>query len=92
MIKKNSSISAETAAALSGDAIKEETAKAALRVRSEKKTNITYFVSIATHRRLKQRALDRNTSLQQLLDEALDAYFAQQGEPPIERIESVRRG
>jgi hypothetical protein len=53
------------------------------------KTNITYFVSLATHKRLKQHALDNNTSLQQILDEALDTYFSVRGLPPIDRTLSL---
>jgi hypothetical protein len=90
MSKKPANISAETLSSLKVDAIETGTAKAEPRVKSEKKTNITYFVSLTTHRRLKQHALDHNTSLQQILDEALDTYFAARGEPPIERIESAR--
>ncbi len=91
MSKKPGNITAETAAALAEDAIHTNIAKAAPRVTGEKKTNITYFVSLATHKRLKQHALDNNTSLQQILDEALDTYFAAKGEPPIERIPSARK-
>lgn len=49
------------------------------------KTNITYFVTLATHRRMKQYALDNNTSLQQMLDEAVDMLFAAHGEAAIEK-------
>lgn len=91
MSKKPVNISDETAAALGAGAIDTGTAKAEPRVKSEKKTNITYFVSLTTHKRLKQHALDNNTSLQQILDEALDTYFAAKGELPIERIPSVRK-
>ena len=69
-----------------------ETAKAAPRVKmkpEKAKTNITNFVSLATHKRLKQHALDNNTSLQQILDEALDTYFSVRGLPPIERTLSL---
>jgi len=86
-------ISAETYAALDGNAISTETAKAAPRVKlnaDKRKTNITYFVSLPTHKRLKQHALDTNTSLQQILDEALDEYFSIRGMPPIEKIPPMK--
>ena len=95
MSKKPSTfgVSAETTAALGGDAISTETAKARPQVKmspEKTKTNITYFVSLATHKRLKQHALDSNTSLQQILDEALDTYFSVRGLPPIERATGGR--
>lgn len=49
------------------------------------RTNITYFVTLGTHKRMKQYALDNNTSLQQMLDEAVDLLFAAKGEQPIEK-------
>ncbi len=90
MIKKSSAMTSETYAALDEGNIRTETAKAGLRVKGKTKTNITYFVSLATHKRLKQLALDGNTSLQQILDEALDAYFAARGLDPIERATGAR--
>ena len=51
------------------------------RVISEKKTNITFFLARSTHTRLKQLALERNTSLQQLVAEAVDNWLAGQSEP-----------
>lgn len=95
MSRKPSSanISAETFAALEGNAISAETVKAAPRVKlkpEKTKTNITYFVSLPTHKRLKQHALDTNTSLQQILDEALDTYFSVRGLPPIERATGAK--
>jgi hypothetical protein len=74
-------------------AIPAGTAKAGARVKmkpEKTKTNITYFVSLATHRRLKQHALDNNTSLQQILDEALDMYCSVHALPPIERATGAK--
>lgn len=73
--------------ALNTSAEMRETYKAQPRVtpkaRARGKTNITYFVEIGTHRRLKELALARDTSLQQLLDEAVDEWLARQLEDPI---------
>jgi len=46
------------------------------RVQNTDKTNITYFVSPEMHMILKRAAVDHNTSLQQLIDEAVDLLFA----------------
>lgn len=46
--------------------------------------NMTFFMSVATHGRLKALALERNTSLQQLVAQALDKWLAEQAEPPFE--------
>jgi len=46
------------------------------RVQNTDKTNITYFVSPEMHMTLKRAAVDHNTSLQQLIDEAVDLLFA----------------
>jgi hypothetical protein len=40
------------------------------------KTNITYYLTLPMHRKLKHLAVDHNMSLQQLLDEALEMLFA----------------
>ena len=44
-------------------------------------SNITFFLAISTRNRLKEIALARGTSLQQLLAEALDDWLANNGEP-----------
>ncbi len=49
------------------------------RVTAKNKTNITYFVTIPMHQKLKRAAVDHNTSLQQLLNEALGLLFAKYG-------------
>jgi len=46
------------------------------RVQKTDRTNITYFVSPKMHLVMKRAAVDHNTSLQQLLDEAVDLLFA----------------
>lgn len=48
--------------------------------------NINYWISIPTHRRMKQYALENGTTLQDMLNEAMDLFFADKGEPPIERL------
>ncbi len=77
-----------TVAGISKDAAEAVPYKARDRVKprlDKTKTNITYFVTLATHRRMKQFALDNNTSLQQMLDEAVDMLFAAHGESAIEK-------
>ncbi len=49
------------------------------RVPTKDKTNITYFVTLPMHQKLKRAALDHNTSMQQLLDEAMGLLFAKYG-------------
>jgi hypothetical protein len=49
-------------------------------------TNITYYLSTATHRRLKRFGLDNDMTLQAIIDEALDEYFEGRGLPRLERI------
>jgi hypothetical protein len=60
-------------------------------VGSDNKTNITYFVKLEMHRLLKQAAVDRNTSLQELMNEALDLLFAKYGFGPFEPVPSRKR-
>ena len=67
-----------------GPAIGPARVKAAQRVRSQNRTNITYFMSRTMHQKLKRAAVDHNTSLQQLLDEAVDLLFAEYGLGPLE--------
>ena len=63
-----------------------ETFKAKPRIKAGKnKTNITYFVSLPTHRRLKEVAFARGTSLQQIIDEAVDEWLARHLEDPIDK-------
>jgi hypothetical protein len=49
------------------------------RAPTKDKTNITYFMTLPMHRKLKRTALDHNTSMQQLLDEAMGLLFAKYG-------------
>jgi hypothetical protein len=48
--------------------------------------NISYFVTPATRKRLRQYALDHDTSLQSILDDALDDYCVAHGLGAIERV------
>jgi predicted HicB family RNase H-like nuclease len=59
-------------------------AKAPLKV-EERPTvvGMTFYIPKPTHRRMKQIALDRETSLQKLVEEALDMWLAAQGEAPF---------
>ena len=49
------------------------------RTPTKDKTNITYFMTIPSHQKLKRAALDHDTSMQQLLDEAVALLFAKYG-------------
>lgn len=69
-----------------GDAKKPKKHQLRRMVRSGRPTtNITYFVTLATHRRLKEYAFANNTSLQQVMDEAVDLLFTSKDEPQIEK-------
>jgi hypothetical protein len=45
------------------------------------RTNMTFFMSISTHRRLRELALMRGISMQQLVAEFVDKGLAGAGEP-----------
>ena len=45
-----------------------------------KKIGMTFFMAPTTHTRMKELALARKTSLQQLVAEAVDEWLANQGE------------
>jgi hypothetical protein len=47
------------------------------------KVAATFYIPRPTHRRLKEMALARSTSLQQLLEEAVDEWLGRSGEPPF---------
>jgi hypothetical protein len=49
------------------------------RVTKEDRTNITFFLARTTHTKLKEMALARNLSLQQLLAVAVDEFLARAG-------------
>ena len=42
---------------------------------------MTFFMAVSTHKQLKRIALERNTSLQQLVAEAVDQWLANQNDP-----------
>ena len=70
-----------------GKASEKQTYKAENRIKNpdSDKQNITYFVTRATHRRMKSYALDNNVSMQAMINEAMDLFFAEKGEPPIDK-------
>lgn len=51
---------------------------------SKGKYSMTFFLPRPTAMRMKAIALDRNTSLQQLVAEAVDEWLAKRGEPPFQ--------
>jgi predicted DNA-binding ribbon-helix-helix protein len=54
---------------------------AASRIKRTDKVGMTFYMSPATHTRMKEMATGRKTSLQQLVAEAVDEWFARQSEP-----------
>ncbi|MGA7329356.1 MAG: ribbon-helix-helix domain-containing protein [Rhodomicrobium sp.] len=75
---------ADVAAALSGMGAAKETLRAPTRGRPDRPyVSQTFFVPRETHGRLKELAAKRNISVQMLLAEAVDAWLAEQGEPPF---------
>jgi hypothetical protein len=54
---------------------------AASRVKRTDKIGMTFYMSPATHTQMKELALGRKTSLQQLVAEAVDEWFLRQSEP-----------
>lgn len=44
---------------------------------------LPFWVPIAAHKQLRLMAVDRDTTQQELLTEALNAYFKLHGKPPI---------
>lgn len=70
---------------LGEEGTKRKTLKAQPRVNvSANKIGMTFFMSPATHTRMKEMALSRKTSLQQLVAEAVDEWLANQGEPEFQ--------
>jgi hypothetical protein len=49
----------------------------------KKKTNITFFLALSTHKRLKEIALERNTSLQQIVAQAVDEWLAREADGAV---------
>jgi hypothetical protein len=77
-------ISSELQNALSSVAAPRSTKVATTRGRPEKdKVAATFYIPRPTHKRLKSMALERSTSLQQLLEEAVDEWLQRQSEPPF---------
>jgi rRNA processing protein Krr1/Pno1 len=72
-------VSDETAAALGQEAKTYEARKKVQDKKGKGRTNITYYMEIETHRRLKQYAFEKNTSMQQVITQALDEFFASKG-------------
>jgi len=61
-------------------------AVASAKKQAKTKQNINYWISLTTHRRMKQYALENGVTLQNMLNEAMDLFFADKGEPPIDRL------
>ena len=80
---KAKGLSAET---MSGAADTDRpTLAAKTRGKPEKRNaSMTFFIPRPTHERMRAIALGRNTSLQQLVAEAVDEWLAKRGEPPFE--------
>lgn len=53
------------------------------KTREKGKTNMTFFMSLSTHRALKELAHARGISLQQLVAEFVDKGLAEAGEAPF---------
>jgi K+/H+ antiporter YhaU regulatory subunit KhtT len=49
---------------------------------------VTLFLSEETHKQLKQHSLDERTSMQRILEEALDDYFAKKSLSPLVKAPS----
>jgi hypothetical protein len=49
------------------------------RVRTTGRTNLTYYTRVDMHLKLRRLAADHNTSMQQLVDEAVGMLFAKYG-------------
>jgi hypothetical protein len=77
-------LGADLQGALSSVAAPRATKVAETRGRPDKdKVAATFYVPRPTHKRLKEMALARSTSLQQLLEEAVDEWLQRAGEPPF---------
>ena len=82
-MSKGKGLSAETISGASG--IDRAPLTAQIRGEPSKaKYSMTFFMPRPTARRMKAIALERNTSLQQLVAEAVDEWLAKRGEPPFE--------
>lgn len=54
-------------------------------VKASKRAHVTYYVTLKTHRRMRQYSVEHGVSLQAMLNEAMDLFFAAKGEPPIDK-------
>jgi hypothetical protein len=80
--KKEHVISSELTDALGEIAMPRATKAASVKGKPERdKVSSTFYIPRATHKWLKQTAMDRNTSLQQLLEEAVDEWLARNNGP-----------
>jgi hypothetical protein len=57
----------------------------------ERAAATTLYLMPADHRRLRKLAIDRDTSMQTLILDALDLLLARENEPPVERWETRRK-
>lgn len=60
------------------------THKAVRKTAGKDRVGMTFYMSPATHKRMKDIASERQTALQQLVAEAVDEWLARQGEPAYE--------
>ena len=74
----------ELEAALSSEETQRKTHKAERKVAGHNKIGMTFYMAPSTHKRLKDIASERQTSLQQLVAEALDEWFARKNEPAFQ--------
>jgi len=82
--KQEHILGAELQSALTSVAAPRATKVAETRGRPDKdKVAATFYIPRPTHKRLKEMALARSTSLQQLLEEAVDQWLQRAGEPPF---------
>lgn len=58
-------------------------AQSRLKADGEADVSATFFIPRPTHKRMREIALDRNTSLQQLMAEAVDLWLKTNGEGPF---------
>ena len=59
--------------------------------RERGRTNVTWFVGINSHYRLKEMTLEKDTTLQQIINEAMNDWLVKEGEKPLESI-SFKKG
>jgi hypothetical protein len=81
---KKPTIPTELERALSPEGVQRKTLVAKQRVKGKDKVGMTFFMSPATHARMREIAFARQTSLQQIVAQAVDEWLAKEGEPPFE--------